>query len=127
MQEYVYPVVAGRMPGVSEHAVAEQIGERGERAIEAVLDGRPPVGVLEDRRKIPEAQRAQARVVENEDLVVEDKGAAERVGVSEENERDETDGGIPSVPAGRRKRARGNGRGGRCAPIIPTGNSAPPW
>ena len=115
MQPEIEPVIAVRLGPAAQNGIVIEIGERGERPVEAGEDGLI-VGAAEDAVEILAGGRVNARVLEDCLVVVEQKRRVERIRVREQREED--DGAGERVrDSTRRSRAGGFG-GASCRLFV---------
>jgi hypothetical protein len=73
VQRDVDEVIAERIRPVPKHRVVDEIRQRGQWPIEVARRVRPPVRAREDVGQVLDAERAQARVFEDQDAAVDDE------------------------------------------------------
>jgi hypothetical protein len=76
VQQEVDDMVARRPIGVSEDAVVDEVGQRRDGAVQRGLREGPPVRAVENQGEVVRRERAEARVFEDQDPVVEDEARA---------------------------------------------------
>ena len=87
VQDEVDPVVAGGVRPIAEGAVVEQIRQRRQRTVQAADGLWPPVVLGENQVKIVVVGIPQARVLENDELVVQrEPCVVQRVAVREQHD-----------------------------------------
>ena len=92
-------MISGRLMGVPEHRIIEQVGERGEGAIKSSLAGWPPIRVLKNQTDILDGKLADARILEKEAFVVENESGGERIGKGQKRQQGERSGREHAPPS----------------------------
>jgi hypothetical protein len=77
MEQEIDPMIPGRMAGIAEDRVIEEVRQGGDGPIQAAFPSGPPIGMLEDQRQIVERGFVDPAVTEDESAIIEYKAGLE--------------------------------------------------